>query len=211
MSSDFSWERFRRLPVIGILRGFEPQVTRELVEIVVAEGLTSIEVTMDSPGVLDELRAIAARHGGAVNVGAGTVVSVADVERALDAGAGFVVTPVVVPEVIAACRARAVPVFPGAFTPTEVFQAWRAGADMVKLFPASALGPGYLRAIKAPLSQVKLLATGGVGLDNLDAYRSAGADGFGVGSPLFDAKRVQARDWDWLRRQVRGFVQAFEE
>jgi 2-dehydro-3-deoxyphosphogluconate aldolase/(4S)-4-hydroxy-2-oxoglutarate aldolase len=115
----------------------------------------------------------------------------------------------VVPEVIAGCRAQGVPVIPGAFTPTEIHTAWRLGADLVKVFPADQLGPAYIRNVKAPLPQVRLVPTGGVTVETIAAYKRAGADGFGVGSPLFAKEKVAVRDWDWVEAQAWRFAEAY--
>ena len=142
-------------------------------------------------------------------IGAGTVLNLELLEKALDAGASFIVTPIVNTDVIIKCVTHKIPVFPGAYSPTEVLQAWELGATMVKVFPAETLGPEYIKAIKAPLPLVKLMPTGGVDLKTLAAYRKAGADGFGVGSPLFDRARVEAGDWNWIETQCRAFVEAY--
>jgi 2-dehydro-3-deoxyphosphogluconate aldolase/(4S)-4-hydroxy-2-oxoglutarate aldolase len=142
-------------------------------------------------------------------IGAGTVLNLELLQRALAAGATFIVTPVVNVEVIEECVRRKIPVFPGAYSPTEIMRAWELGATMVKVFPAETLGPSYVKAIKAPLPQVKLMPTGGVDLKTLGAYKKAGADGFGVGGPLFDRARVEAGDWNWIETQCRAFVKAY--
>ena len=134
----------------------------------------------------------------------------ADLDAALEAGASFIVAPIVAPEVIARCVREKVPVFPGAFTPTEIALAWDLGASAVKVFPAGVVGPAYIKAVKAPLSDVKLMPTGGVTVDNLKAWAAAGADAYGVGSPLFDAGRVAAEDWPWIERQCARFRAEYE-
>ena len=209
MDHQFCWDRFNRLPVIGILRGFASDLVGEIAAVVAKGGLTNLEVTMNTPGAASQIAALVEGVGDRMNIGAGTVTSVAQLEEALSAGVGFIVTPVVIPEIIEACRERKIPVFPGALTPTEIHHAWRLGADMVKLFPASRMGPGYIKDVKAPLSDVRILATGGIGLDNAQAFLEAGADGFGVGSPLFKAERMLAKDWNWLAEQLRGFKEIF--
>jgi len=209
MELRFSRERFDLLPVIGILRRFEPRLVREIAAVAAEAGLTNLEVTMNTPDAADQIASLVELAGGRMNVGAGTVTSVEQMEEALSAGAGFIVTPVVVPEIIQACRERGIAVFPGALSPTEIHRAWTLGAHMVKLFPAAAMGPRYVREIKAPLSDVKILATGGIGLENAADYIEAGADGFGVGGGLFKAERMLARDWDWLKDRLDGFKRLF--
>lgn len=202
-------ERFAAFPVVGILRGFDPDLTTEIGREVAAAGLVAIEVTLNSPAALQQIRALRHALGTTVAVGAGTVLDAEDAQRALAAGAQFLVSPGLDAGMMAVGQAAGVPLFPGALTPTEVLAAWRAGATMVKLFPAATLGPAYLKAVKAPLGHIPLLPTGGIGLHNLAAFLEAGADGFGIGEPLFEKEHVLQRDWVWLRERVRLFRQAF--
>jgi 2-dehydro-3-deoxyphosphogluconate aldolase/(4S)-4-hydroxy-2-oxoglutarate aldolase len=151
------------------------------------------------------------RAEGKMNVGAGTVCSLDDLDAALSAGASFIVTPIVNSEVIRVCKKENVPVIPGGFTPTEIYQAWQFGADMVKLFPANRFGPDYLKDIRGPLDHIKLIPTGGVDLKNMPAYLENGAYAFGVGSPLFDKRRVEAGEWDWVEEQARRFAAVYRD
>lgn len=164
---------------------------------------------MGSPSTPEQIRIAREIVGEGMSIGAGTVLNLDLLEKALAAAATFIVTPIVNVDVIAECVRRKIPVFAGAYTPTEIFKAWELGATMVKVFPAETLGPSYIKAIKAPLPQVKLMPTGGVDLKTISAYKNAGADGFGVGSPLFDRARVEAGDWAWVEAQCRAFVEAY--
>ena len=211
MSASFSPELFQQLPVVGILRGLPADKLRAVVGAVREGGLTNLEFTMNTPGAADQIRAARDLAGPALNIGAGTVTSLTLLEEALAAGAGFIVTPVIVPAVITRCRELGVPVFPGAYTPTEIQQAWELGATMVKVFPADTLGPGFIRSVKAPLPHLKLMPTGGVDVTTLAAFARAGADAFGVGSPLFRAERLAANDWEWVRDQCRAFAAAYHQ
>jgi 2-dehydro-3-deoxyphosphogluconate aldolase/(4S)-4-hydroxy-2-oxoglutarate aldolase len=211
MSTSFSTNLFQQLPIVGILRGLPAEKLRPVVEAVLEGGLTNLEITMNTPGAADQIRAERQLAGGAVNIGAGTVTSLQLLDVALAAGASFIVTPTIVPAVVERCVQLKVPVFPGAFSPTEIQQAWELGATMVKVFPADTLGPGYLRSVKAPQPHLKLMPTGGVDVSNLEAYAQAGADAFGVGSPLFRAERIAANDWEWLRNQCRAFAAAYRK
>jgi len=202
---------FRELPVVGILRGFDTSVVERLARASIEGGLRNLEITMNSQGAEETIRMAVHHFEGRCNVGAGTVVTMDDLERALSAGAGFIVTPVVVPDVIRECVARGVPVMPGALTPTEVWEAWRLGADLVKIFPADQLGPAHIKALKGPFPKIPLMPTGGVTVETLPGFRKAGADAFGVGGPLFDATRAEAEDWEWFREQARRFVQAYQQ
>ena len=125
--------------------------------------------------------------------GAGTVLDAETAARVIDAGAQFIVSPVYRRSLIEACHARGVPVTPGCFTPTEILDAWEAGADIVKVFPATALGPGYIKDVRAPLPQVKLMPTGGVTVENAGEWIKAGAVAVGVGTALLDTKAIESR------------------
>jgi 2-dehydro-3-deoxyphosphogluconate aldolase / (4S)-4-hydroxy-2-oxoglutarate aldolase len=195
-------------PVIGILRGFSTEQLAKIVETALRGGLEYLEVTMNSAGAREQIREARAIVGERMKIGAGTVLSLRQLDQALAAGANFIVTPTVQREVIERCAAQGVPVYPGAFSPTEVVAAWDLGATMVKIFPAETLGAKYIRALKAPLPQIKLLPTGGVDLETITEFSKAGADGFGVGSPLFNRERIESGDWDWLERQCVSFVAA---
>jgi 2-dehydro-3-deoxyphosphogluconate aldolase/(4S)-4-hydroxy-2-oxoglutarate aldolase len=175
-----------------------------------AGGLVNIEVTMNSEGAVDLIKLAKSIMGAKGNVGAGTVTTLAALDQALGAGASFIVTPAVVPDVIQTCVQRKVPVMPGAMTPTEILSAWRLGATMVKVFPADQLGPGHLKAMKAPFPEIPLMPTGGVTVETLAAFNKSGADAVGVGGPLFDAKQVAAGNWDWFRLQAARFAEAWK-
>jgi 2-dehydro-3-deoxyphosphogluconate aldolase/(4S)-4-hydroxy-2-oxoglutarate aldolase len=203
----FSWERFAQMPVVGIVRGLPMAVVQKLLPVYAEAGLTNIEITMNTEGAAEMIRYAVERHGEQLNVGAGTVCTLPDLAEALEAGAQYIVTPVVEEQVIAACVQQQVPVFPGALTPTEIFRAWKLGAAMVKVFPATSFGPEYIKDVKAPLNNVKLLPTGGVSLENLTAFLRAGADGVGMGSQLLDKKLIQQQDWEGLRAHFAEFVQ----
>ena len=205
----FSWARFDELPVVGIVRGFATATLADAVAAARAGGLRCVEITMNSPDAATQIALLARSFGTDMNVGAGTVCSLDALERARAAGASFIVTPVLVPEVVAAARKAGLTVFPGAMTPTEVFAAWKLGADLVKVFPASVLGPEYIRDLKAPFGDVRLMPTGGIGVEHIAAYTQAGADGFGVGSPLFDRARIEAGDWAWIEARARSFASAY--
>ena len=197
-------------PIIGILRGFSTNHVSEIVRAALRGGLRNLEITMGPPETPAQIRQARTIAGDRMCIGAGTVLNLELLEKALDAGAIFIVTPVVNVDVIEECVRRKVPVFPGAYSPTEILKAWELGATMVKVFPAETLGPSYIKSIKAPLPHVKLMPTGGVDLKTIGAYRKAGADGFGVGSPMFDRARVEAGDWNWIEEQCRAFVDGLE-
>jgi|SRR5439155_906552 len=211
MNTSFSSALFQELPIVGILRGFTLEQMTEIVRAAIRGGLRNIEISMNTPGAARQLREAVTVAEGQLNIGAGTVTNLELLDQALNAGAAFVVTPTVEPKVIAECVNQKMPVFPGALSPTEVVRAWDLGAMMVKIFPAESVGPNYIRALKAPLPHIKLLPTGGVDLKTLPAFLKAGADGFGIGSPLFDRQRVESCDWTWVEAQCRAFAEAYRQ
>lgn len=206
-----SRSNFEGVPLIGILRGCSDAHLPHVIECVLNGGMTHLEITMNSPGAEKQIRD-ALRYGKkALKIGAGTVTNVDLLERALASGATFIVTPFLTREVVAKCVQQNIPVFPGAFSPTEVCEAWELGAAMVKVFPAEAGGPAFIRALTGPFPQIQLLPTGGVDLDTLPQLFQAGAAGAGIGSPLFRKDRLEAQDWTWLENQVRAFVNVYRE
>lgn len=173
--------------VIGIGRRLPAERVLAIAEGMLAGGVRAFELTLNSPEepVLRDIEAVAARFGpDELLVGAGTILSIASAQRALDAGARFLVMPHTDLELVAWAAARGVPIFPGALTPTEILSAWRAGAAGVKLFPASAVGPTFLRELRGPLPEVPIIPTGGVDLASAPAYIAAGAVAVGMGSWL---------------------------
>ena len=210
MTTTFDWTLFESLPVFAILRGYNMAEVEKIVFHAAEGGLRNIEITMNSKDARALIRLAKEQADGRMNVGAGTVCSLDDLDAALSAGATFIVAPIVNPDVIRACNEEKIPVIPGGFTPTEIYHAWHLGADMVKLFPANRFGPEYVKDIRGPLDRVKLVPTGGVDLENLPAYLKNGAHGFGVGTPLVDKRRVEADDWVWVEDQARRFAVVYE-
>jgi 2-dehydro-3-deoxyphosphogluconate aldolase/(4S)-4-hydroxy-2-oxoglutarate aldolase len=205
--STFSWKLFKKAPIVGIVRNISFEDIKQILPIFREAGLTTIEITMNTPGAEAIIRYALENEQNGLNIGAGTVCSKEDLNVALDAGAQFIVTPVINKKVIKSCVKKGVPIFPGAFTPTEIYNAWTLGASMVKIYPATSLGPEYIKDLKAPMSQLKLLPTGGVGLDNMSDFLKTGANGLGIGGQLFDKKLIQEKNWEGLRAHFQQFVQ----
>jgi 2-dehydro-3-deoxyphosphogluconate aldolase/(4S)-4-hydroxy-2-oxoglutarate aldolase len=182
--------------VIAILRRTDADLAVKTAQALLAGGIDTLEVTCDSPGAFDMLRAVAAALGERVLLGAGTVLDADMAQAALDAGARFLVSPHLDLELVRNLAQRGVPWLPGAFTATEILGAWRAGAVAVKVFPAGPVGPGYIKDLLGPLHHIPLLPTGGVTLDNAAAFLSAGAWGLGMGSALVDGKLVAEGRFD---------------
>lgn len=211
MSQSFSWPLFERLPLIGILRNFPVPQMEKMAACYEEAGLTTLEITLNSEGFEESIANLLKGFSGRLNIGAGTVCSVDDLDRALDCGAQFIVTPIVEESVIRKCVEKNVPVFPGAYTPSEVYRAWSLGAAMVKVFPAGQLGPNYIKELLAPLNTIKLLPTGGISLENMTDYMNAGARGLGVGSQLIPKQLVLDEDWERLTDHFSTFVRKFNE
>src|SRR5207247_11337955 len=173
-----------------------------------AGGVGEVEVTLTTPGAIDAIADLASdqKLAGCV-IGAGTVLDESAARCVIDAGARFVVSPALDPSVIRACRDRAVPCMPGALTPTELLEAWRAGAPVVKLFPASAVGPRYLREVLAPLPCLRVVPSGGVTLENTAEWIRAGAAAVSVGGALVSAKLVRDQAWADLTARARALVE----
>ncbi len=193
---------------MGILRGIEDNHIEPLVDAVVDAGLETIEITMntvDAPALIRKLISVAR---GRLSVGAGTVLSAADLENALSAGATFIVMPNLVTEVVTLCREREIAVFPGALTPHEVFTAHRAGATMVKVFPSNLFGPSYFKDLRGPFNDIKLIACGGVTADNIGEFFSCGANAASFGGSVFNKERLASGDFQSIRNAVKRLVQA---
>ncbi|MBT2469166.1 bifunctional 4-hydroxy-2-oxoglutarate aldolase/2-dehydro-3-deoxy-phosphogluconate aldolase [Streptomyces sp. ISL-66] len=172
------------VPVIAILRSHSAERFAEVTDTLRTAGIRAAEFTLTTPGALDALREYAADAPPGLALGAGTVITPADAQRAVEAGATYLITPTTCTDVIAEAIRLEVPVLAGAYSPTEILTAWRAGATMVKLFPAATGGPEYLRAVRAPLPDIPLVPTGGIGLADAPGYLAAGAAALGVGGPL---------------------------
>ena len=188
-------ERFPETPLLGILRGLRPEEVEPVVELSVRCGLAALEVTLNTDGALDLISRMKAAAGDRLQIGAGTVLSRAEMLGALDAGAEFVVSPVFVPEISEECRKRGVPNFPGAFTPQEIFAAWKAGAEMVKVFPAGALGPSYISDVKGPFRDIPLMAVGGVNEGNVGEFFRRGVSGVACGASVFRREWLGSGDF----------------
>lgn len=204
----FDHTKFKSVPVVGIIRGMDASDFEMILKSFLSAGHGTLEITLNTNGAGDLIRKANDFFQGRVNVGAGTVRSLADLDRALDFGASFIVTPVLNLAVIRRCVELKIPVFPGAFTPTEISEAFDAGATMVKIFPASSVGPDYIKNVKAPMPEIKLMPTGGVSLENIQAYKSAGADAYGMGTPLFRTDLITQKNWVALEDHFRAVADA---
>ncbi len=200
-----------QLPIIGIIRGAETDSVQDAVRAALAGGMRTLEITLNHPKALDQIALINEKYSSEIELGVGTVLDVDSAEKAVAAGAQFIVTPALLPAVIQYCKDNRVPVFPGAMTPTEVLAAHRAGADMVKVFPASSLGPGYIKSLKGPFPDVKLMPTGGVTVESVQQYFQSGASALGIGSELFKKDWLLNGDWKSVENRAGEYVRALKE
>lgn len=205
-NQEFSWNGFSKVPIVGIIRNLSFDTIEKILPIYLSAGLTTIEITMNTQAAAEIIRFAADKYKGQLNVGAGTVCNTDELDLAIRAGSQFIVTPILDPDVVRTCVSKNIPVFPGAYTPTEIYQAWKLGASMVKVYPATSLGPEYIKDVKAPLTNIKLMPTGGINLDNIQTFIKAGADGLGIGSQLFDKTLIKDENWEGLELHFKQYV-----
>lgn len=208
MKRDRALETILATKVIAVIRMKDPERLFEVTEALKKGGVKALEITMTVPGALDIIQRLAGAKPEGLLIGAGTVLDADTAAAAIWSGADFVVSPVADPGMIAACRAHDTFVAPGAFTPTEIVAAWDRGADMVKVFPATSLGPQYFRDLKGPFPQLRLMPTGGVTVENARDFIAAGASAVGIGTALVDRKTVEAGDWEALTARTRRLIES---
>jgi 2-dehydro-3-deoxyphosphogluconate aldolase / (4S)-4-hydroxy-2-oxoglutarate aldolase len=206
MERDIASEAILAARVIAVIRMSDAARIFEVAEALRRGGVNILEITMTVPGALDVIQKLAAAKPEGVLVGAGTVFDADTAAAAIWSGADFVVSPIADPGMIAACRTHNTFVAPGAFTPSEIAAAWDRGADVVKVFPATSLGPQFFRDMRGPFPQIKLMPTGGVTVENARSFIEAGAFAVGLGTALVDKKAVAAGDWDALTERARRLV-----
>ncbi|NLE43189.1 MAG: bifunctional 4-hydroxy-2-oxoglutarate aldolase/2-dehydro-3-deoxy-phosphogluconate aldolase [Chloroflexi bacterium] len=210
MSTTNRLDLIRTTGVIAIMRARSSDQLLHAADAIQSGGVQAIEVTMTTPGALAVIEKARTRHADREEemlFGAGTVLDAESARAAILAGAQFIVAPTLDPALIELCRRYSVPVMPGAYTPTEILTAWEAGADMVKVFPASIGGPEFIRAIKAPLPQIDLAPVGGVEIDNTAEFIRAGATAVGVGSSLINQAILESHDFAALTSRARRFIE----
>jgi len=196
------------LGVVAVIRMKDAGKLRAVIDAIAEGGVRAIEVTMSVPGAVGLIAQLAPVLPSSILFGAGTVTDAATARAVIDAGAQYIVSPVFRREVIDVCHERGIAVAPGCFTPTEILDAHEYGADVVKVFPATALGPSYIKDVRAPLPQVRLMPTGGVTLDNAGDWIRAGAIAVGVGSALLDTKASEEGRLEVLTDNARRIVES---
>jgi 2-dehydro-3-deoxyphosphogluconate aldolase/(4S)-4-hydroxy-2-oxoglutarate aldolase len=204
--------RLREVGIIPIIRATSADVALPVAEALLQAGLPVVEITMTVPNAIDAIGAVAKRFAGKMLLGAGTVTDAHTAKRAVDAGAEFIVSPCLVREVIDAAQHANAAVLPGALTPSEVFEAFRTGGDMVKIFPAQSVGgAAYLRALRGPFPGIPLVPTGGVTLENIGEMFKAGAAAVGVGSELISQDALARRDYAVIGALAKQFLAAVKK
>jgi 2-dehydro-3-deoxyphosphogluconate aldolase/(4S)-4-hydroxy-2-oxoglutarate aldolase len=194
--------------VIAIIRAKKAAQALPIAEALLAGGLNAIEITMSTPDAIAAIRSVSEKLGDSALIGVGTVLDVAACQAAIAAGAQFVVSPICRPELAQIASRAQRPIMLGAYTPTEAQLAHEAGADFVKIFPADRLGPGYVKALRAPLPHLRLVPTGGVDLDTIGDFFKAGCPAVGAGSSLLTREILEKEDWPQLTRRAAQFVTA---
>ncbi len=205
MNKEAHLARVRQTGIVAVIRAASGELLVDVAEALVAGGVDVMEVTFTVPQAHQVLARVAERLGDRILLGAGTVLDPETARIALLSGAEFIVSPTVNVDVIRLCRRYDKLAMPGAFTPTEVLTAWEAGADIVKVFPSDVTGPAYLKALRGPLPQIRLMPTGGVNLQTAADFLAAGAFALGVGGSLVDPKAVAAGDLAKIEQLARQF------
>ena len=200
---------FRKLPILGIVRGIGKKDLEPLFDAALGGGLRAIEITMNTPDAPALIRSAVRGYKKDMAIGAGTVVNLKNFNEALRSGASFIVAPVADETIISAAVRRKVPIFPGALTPGEIYRAWNLGATMVKVFPAGLLGPDYFKEMKGPFRDIELLACGGVTAENLPSYFASGASAVSFGASIFRGDFIRQKKFSVIRREVEKFVKVF--
>lgn len=206
-------EHMQRIEACGVIAIIRTNNAAELIKVTDAiktGGVDIIEITMTTPNAISIITGVAANYGSEILVGVGSVLDAETARTAMLAGAEFVVSPVTKPDIIEMCNRYGTVVMSGAFTPTEILKAWEIGADYVKVFPSSGVGPGYIKDIKAPMPQIPLVPTGGVNLNNAGEFIRAGAAALGVGSALVNNKVVAEGQYNLLTSKARRLVEAVQ-
>jgi 2-dehydro-3-deoxyphosphogluconate aldolase / (4S)-4-hydroxy-2-oxoglutarate aldolase len=201
-------DQIKAIGIVPVVRASSADEALQVVEAIKAGGLPILEITMTVPGAVRVIEKIADRYGDEVLVGAGTVLDAKTAGECLHAGARFVVSPALNLETIAKCRQADVAVMPGALTPTEIVQAWSAGADLVKVFPCGAMGgASYIKSLRAPLPHIGLIPTGGVSLATAASFIEAGAAALGVGADLVDIEALRAGNAEKITSSTRAYIE----
>jgi 2-dehydro-3-deoxyphosphogluconate aldolase/(4S)-4-hydroxy-2-oxoglutarate aldolase len=201
-------KQLQSLGLVAVLRGPSPELTVQMVDALVAGGVYAIEITYSTPKAAEVVRILADKYGDKIMLGMGTLTEPAQAQEALGAGARFIVSPVVYPGLAQAMTATGLATMMGAFTPSEVFAAYKAGSDVVKIFPGSLAGPSYVKALKGPFPYIPMMPTGGVNAGNVGEWFAAGVFGVGAGSELCPPNLAKEGKFAEISVKASDFVKA---
>ena len=197
--------------VVAVIRMKDTQRLLKVIEAIRVGGVKSIEITMTVPGAVNIIAELVKSVPADVLIGAGTVTDVDTARAVIKAGAQFVVGPILNLDVVRHCHAENVVVMPGCFSPTEILAGWNAGADVIKVFPATSLGPKYFKDLKGPFPDIRLMPTGGVSIENVGEWVQAGAVAVGIGSDLLDKKAIEENRFEVLSERAKRLVENFRK
>jgi len=204
-------QKIKSLGLLAVIRGPSVKVTLSMVDALVAGGVTGIEVTYSTPQAEDVVKSLADLYGDEIVLGMGTLTRPEQAEASRQAGASFLVSPICQVELVKAMVDTGLAVMTGALTPSEVFQAYELGSDIVKIFPGSLTGPSYIKALRGPFPNIPMMPTGGVSLENIGDWFAAGAVAVGAGSELCPKKLVEAGEFNKISENARRFVEAIDK
>lgn len=210
----YKWDKLKFIEqngVVAVVRKIDPTVVMEVAEAIVEGGIKVLEVTVDSEDSFNTIHRLKEKYKTSVLVGAGTVLDKETAKQAIEAKADFIFSPILDIDVIQLTNRYGRISIPGVYTPTEIVQAYAAGADILKVFPATKLGPGYFKDMRGPLPHIPLMPTGGVSLENMTEFLNNGAVAVGIGSALFDKKLIDNRDFKQMTEIARQYVEKFNE
>ncbi len=208
MNKDEVFDVILSTKVIAVIRMADTEKLAKVIRSVQEGGVKAIEITMTTPDAVNVIHTISKKKSKDILLGAGSVLDPETAALVIHSGADFVVSPATNPEMIKLCNRYGKLVAPGAFTPTEIISAWEIGADIVKIFPATSVGPKYFKDIKGPLPQVRLMPTGGVNLDNAREFIKNGACCVGIGTALLDKKAIAENNWDVLTQKAESLIKS---
>ncbi len=208
METDEVLQRIGSCGVTAVIRLQDREILQDVCRVLIDGGVKVLEITMTVPGAISAIKELTAIFNGQALIGAGTVMNVEDAVCVIEAGAQFVVSPIYKNEIIDTCNRMNTLVMPGCFTPTEIYSAWERGAEVIKIFPATKLGPQFIKDIHGPMKDVLLVPTGGVSLNNAAEFIRAGAYALGVGTDLLNKRMIRDHDWNGLAKRAELFIQA---
>ena len=208
--SDFDLSCFKEASILGIIRGASPGSVQGILDACISGGLKFVELTLNSERALPSIELASKEFSGGLCIGAGTVLSLSDTIQAVNAGAQFIVSPTLNVDVASYCGEKGLAYFPGALTPTEIEKSWNAGATMVKVFPASQMGPDYFKTVRGPFDKLLLMAVGGIKVSDATKYLQAGASAVAIGGSVFTPSRIKNKEFESIKSEISKFVSAIK-